>query len=102
MAKNPDDRPATAMEFGRSLQQVAGQAGYAETPVEIVHLTESEVLETIDVPDEDDDDACTWIKRVLTIDPDVSEEQDADDPTSIRVETPRRTLRLTVLPQRDP
>jgi serine/threonine protein kinase len=102
MAKKPADRPATAMEFARSLQQVAGQAGYAETQVEILDLSEPEEP---GAPLEDDDDPGTRIRHVVTVDPEARPGQaadDVDDATSLRVESPRRRPSLRTLPPRDP
>jgi hypothetical protein len=91
MAKRPEDRPQSAMEFARSLQHVAGQAGYPETPVEILDLTPSE-HSTVPV---DDDEPGTQVRRIVTVDPDADPTReradlDADEKTSLG--TRRHTL----------
>jgi hypothetical protein len=84
MAKNPGERPASALEFARSLQEVAGQAGYEETHVEILDLTESGEPHVVA---EDDDDEETQDKVVIA---DVPAEEDDRSPEPIPA--PRLTV----------
>ncbi|MBS1674307.1 MAG: serine/threonine protein kinase [Actinobacteria bacterium] len=63
MAKNPDDRFASAVAFARALQKVQIELSHSVTPIDIVDDHQPE-------PDhEDDDDGLTRVREVVSIDP---------------------------------
>jgi hypothetical protein len=65
MAKDPVDRPASALEFARSLQSVENTAGYAETTVDIRESAPARTPRRTPV----DDEPGTRVRSVVTVDP---------------------------------
>jgi hypothetical protein len=66
MAKRPEDRPSSALEFARSLQAVENAAGYAETTVDILESTRPRTRRPADV----DDEPGTRVRGLVVVDPD--------------------------------
>jgi len=63
MAKNPEDRFASAVAFARALQKVQIELSHSVTPIDIVDDHQIE-------PDQDDDDdGLTRVREVVSIDP---------------------------------
>jgi hypothetical protein len=76
MAKDPADRPASALELARSLQSVEKATGYAETTVDILESGRPRGPRPVVA----DDEPGTRVRAVLTVDPDAG-------PTSSRAGT---------------
>lgn len=85
MAKRPEDRYRTALEFARALQRVQIGLGMQATPVDVIE-------DELDLADEDDDDGRTRFRGITSIDaqggaaqaPTQAPTQDAADRTVLR------------------
>ncbi|MCW2700451.1 MAG: serine/threonine protein kinase [Blastococcus sp.] len=66
MAKNPADRPGSALELARSLQAVEKSAGYGETTVDILEAGRPRGPRPVVA----DDEPGTRVRPVLRVDPD--------------------------------
>jgi serine/threonine protein kinase len=77
MSKEPEDRPASALEFARSLQALENAAGYAETTVDILEAARPRSRRPVVL----DDEPGTRVRGVVVIDPDAG-------PTTARPSAP--------------
>lgn len=83
MAKAPEDRPGSALEFARSLQAVENAAGYAETTVDILEASRPRGRR----PVVEDDEPGTRVRGVVVVDPDAG-------PTAARPAAPAEPITL--------
>ncbi len=90
MAKNPDERYSSAIEFGRALQKVQIEHGMQPSPLEVM---EDEIASL----DEDDDDGRTQFRGITNIDA-----QSASQPTGTTSHSNTNSGYATPLPVSPP